>query len=289
MECYGELDCTVSIESLNQYGQQLSKRRNINNCFVKLGRDQFRDVVLKINYDTFILKDFKILPKFVKEGKATLLFTKLNTNIMFSNAPPDRLSVFLKLLRVKTGLQKTHANDRLRLYSTTSKAFEDISPLTLQDVKTFKDGTLLKSPLQQSGTSKAKQVSDITPLRTRKRGLELVDKRPRKKLHSAPVNIIKLGEKNILPKQCMSSRGKVVDLKTRVNLSEKLTSEQTDILNSVKHGYNIFFTGSAGTGKSYLLKRIIGALPPDTTVASASTGVAACQIGGITLHSFAGM
>lgn len=60
-------------------------------------------------------------------------------------------------------------------------------------------------------------------------------------------------------------------------------------MNAVMAGRNVFFTGSAGTGKSFLLKRILGALAPDSTYATASTGVAACQIGGITLHAFAGI
>jgi len=41
-------------------------------------------------------------------------------------------------------------------------------------------------------------------------------------------------------------------------------------------GNNIFLTGPAGTGKSYLLHEII-ALPADTTFITASTGVASCK------------
>lgn len=88
--------------------------------------------------------------------------------------------------------------------------------------------------------------------------------------------------------------------------NDPLDVEQKDVLDACLSGRNVFFTGSAGTGKSYLLKKIIGALPPDVTVATASTGlqpisytikiqisddigVAACHIGGITLHQFAGI
>lgn len=75
-----------------------------------------------------------------------------------------------------------------------------------------------------------------------------------------------------------------------------LSDEQKAVLEAVvDQGKSIFFTGSAGTGKSVLMREIIKKLQkkyrrePDRVAVTASTGLAACNIEGVTLHSFAGI
>ena len=75
-----------------------------------------------------------------------------------------------------------------------------------------------------------------------------------------------------------------------------LSDEQKAVLNLVcEKSKSVFFTGSAGTGKSVLLREIIKMLrdkhrlQPDRIAVTASTGLAACNVGGVTLHSFAGI
>ena len=75
-----------------------------------------------------------------------------------------------------------------------------------------------------------------------------------------------------------------------------LSDEQNNVLEAVvDRGKSIFFTGSAGTGKSVLMREIIKKLrqkykrEPDRVAVTASTGLAACNIEGVTLHSFAGI
>ncbi|KAI0733983.1 PIF1-like helicase-domain-containing protein, partial [Fomitopsis betulina] len=71
-----------------------------------------------------------------------------------------------------------------------------------------------------------------------------------------------------------------------------LSPEQQAVLDMVKAGRNVFFTGSAGTGKSVLLREIIqhcGGRGADTLAITAATGIASVNIGGCTLHSWAGV
>lgn len=68
-----------------------------------------------------------------------------------------------------------------------------------------------------------------------------------------------------------------------------LSDKQTQVIETFKNGKNIFVSGSAGCGKSFLLnylKQNFSAFGFDVT---ASTGVAALNIGGLTIHSWAGI
>lgn len=75
-----------------------------------------------------------------------------------------------------------------------------------------------------------------------------------------------------------------------------LSDEQKGVAKAVvDEGKSVFFTGSAGTGKSVLMRSIIQQLKakhrrePDRLAVTASTGLAACVIEGTTLHSWAGI
>lgn len=85
--------------------------------------------------------------------------------------------------------------------------------------------------------------------------------------------------------------------KSKANASAiSLSSEQQQVIDLViKNKQSVFFTGPAGTGKSVLMRAIIQELKrkwvrdPERLSVTASTGLAACNIGGMTLHSFAGI
>jgi ATP-dependent DNA helicase PIF1 len=73
------------------------------------------------------------------------------------------------------------------------------------------------------------------------------------------------------------------------DISHNLNDMQIQIYNAILEGRNVFFTGSAGTGKSFLLKYIIERFVDSDLYITSSTGITALQLGGTTLHSFAGV
>lgn len=89
-----------------------------------------------------------------------------------------------------------------------------------------------------------------------------------------------------------SARISVKKMKSHVSesiLASDLTEEQAAIATRILEGdENVFLTGAAGTGKSYLFKYLKSAMPGRVAV-TASTGIAAVAIGGQTIHSWAGV
>ncbi|KMZ71202.1 hypothetical protein ZOSMA_185G00210 [Zostera marina] len=67
-----------------------------------------------------------------------------------------------------------------------------------------------------------------------------------------------------------------------------LSTQQEQLISAIATGKSVFITGSAGTGKSFLLRHAVSTLRrlhyPNSVFVTASTGVAACALGGLLLR-----
>ncbi|XP_031137085.1 ATP-dependent DNA helicase PIF1 [Sander lucioperca] len=262
----GQLQCCVTVEQLNTSGQA-TRRQIIRKASVILGRNEFHEIILRVHDgkvpQNYHLKEFKLFTKFAREGKCTVKLLPENIQVLISNCPPDRLNLFLKTLSIKhqARLSSKPLSGREKLKAGLPRSFEAISPLQQKDIQKVNE---LRAKVAPTGL--AERTNKMTGAGT---GQQV--KRSR-------------SDTNFSPVKANPSKKPILSLPSR-----KLNKEQAAVLSAVLSGKNIFFTGSAGTGKSFLLKRIMGSLPPKSTFATASTGVAACHIGGTTLHNFAGI
>ncbi|XP_003220289.2 ATP-dependent DNA helicase PIF1 [Anolis carolinensis] len=270
-EVGGQIHCMVAIERL---GATAPSRVLLRDALVTLGRDEFRTLVLRVSTTSgpgppqnFPMRreEVRLFTRFMKDGKSSIRLGSVaglnHVQLLLSNCPPDQLRHFIHMLRIKLeATQKGPVTERKRLLSGLPRSFDTISPVQVRD-------------LQQASSARQALAEIATPVKGRDQGRCAARKRAR----------IESEDRN----QVAETRQvkKPWSMCSRVTLSQ----EQSMVLNAVLSGKNVFFTGSAGTGKSYLLKRIIASLPPNGTYATASTGVAACQIGGTTLHGFAGI
>ncbi|CAH0563392.1 unnamed protein product [Brassicogethes aeneus] len=251
------ITCSVNIEWLDKMGT-IQRKLQHKAATLRLIRNDAKGMFVEVTAAKSApvrleLKGISVHKKFMNEGKASIKFQNINCTIYISNAPTSQLMGFLRIIFVKmTGSKAENPNTSLRtqLLSNKPNQFTEISPVTNLEVDIAK--------------AKASKSTDTTPsplARKRKLALKEGSRGPAAKKLYAPSPTEK----------------------------ELLDIEQKEVLDACSSGQNVFFTGSAGTGKSFLLRKIIGALPPDVTTATASTGVAACHIGGITLHQFAGI
>lgn len=270
MESETVLTCAISIDWMNAQGISI---RKINHklATIRLIRSDTREVFIEVSTEKapsatrLLLRDFVVHKKFMNEGKASIKFNRDKCMLYASNAPPGLLMNFLRTLFVKMSIgdnkDKPSTNQlqkdiRSKMLNDNPSKFEDISPVTNLEMARAKklaciSRTTLTTP---SPPSKKRRFEQVAGGKTAEDG-----------------NAVK--KPNVAAKRAINTASEAAEPMIRLN------DEQNQVLKACLDGKNIFFTGSAGTGKSFLLKKIISVLPPDGTVATASTGVAACLIG----------
>lgn len=274
----GSIHCTCVVEYLDSVGQTM-KKQVLKTAVLDLGRNELGDVVLRVAHGEGTLgpltvRQHAIHRRFMNEGKASIRLITQKMQLLVSNCPPAQLRQFLQSLSLKLAARGKLQGAKSRLLPDSALGFDEISPLCEKDLEkaarnnSGRTTATLTTPTRQetSGRPPKRKLSDISnTVASRTGGGKMEDSS-----HSQPNK-----------KPCTASvlRG----------LHSSLSAEQMKVLEMVKNGESVFFTGSAGTGKSYLLKQIISTLPPESTFPTASTGSAACHIGGTTLHSFAGI
>lgn len=273
------LICAATIEWLNQQAIVVRKV-NFKLASLRLVRNEIRQLHVEVTSEKTApiklnLRGINVHKKYMTEGKASIKFMQDQCTLYLSNAPPGVLVVFLKTLFIKMTADKDmnvsekDVQKKLRAHFLSEKpsAFEDISPVTSNELMRAKKLALSQSSLTTPSPPQAKKrrMGDTKDIR---------GPAPKKLYTTAGTDT----------KGSQSGQAS-----SPVRVVEKLNDEQEEVLQSCLRGKNVFFTGSAGTGKSFLLRKIIATFPPDGTMATASTGVAACLIGGVTLHSFAGI
>jgi len=68
-----------------------------------------------------------------------------------------------------------------------------------------------------------------------------------------------------------------------------MSDNQKKAMNHILQGNNVLITGSAGTGKSFIIHELVDFFPKQSTFVTACTGVAASHFNGTTINYFAGI
>lgn len=237
------ITCSTTFEWLNPKGSSVLRKVTYKSCTLRIVRNEHRVMFVEATTTGKTTKPFKlnatdiqIHNKFMNEGKATVKFKKENCNMLLSNAPPASLTKFLQTMLIKYVVDNgKDVSLRKQLLSHKPVQYDEISPVT-------------NAELEKVRAKAAGRATDTTPSPTTRK----------RKIAEGKGNV-----KGPTAKKLYAPSP---------SFEEEMNIEQKEVLEACLAGTNVFFTGSAGTGKSFLLRKIIAALPPDGTVATASTG-----------------
>ena len=189
----------------------------------------------------------------------------------------------------KVNAPVTTTNGTSELQSSTATAWAEIlvkkppDSLTVSKIfsKNSKGVSKRKSPRQPKSTSRSSEYYTVEKLQPHHQPNQASEK-PQRRL-AASEGFMGLSSTNTC--------NKVAGVRAEEHIV--LVAEQQKVIDACLQGRNVFCTGGAGTGKTTLLKRLIGALKhkygEKHVFVTATTGLAACAIGGVTLHQFAGI
>ncbi|CAG2170118.1 unnamed protein product [Oppiella nova] len=295
-----KLLCAVTIETYCRRDNSLSNRCVISEAMVTLGRNALKDCVIRVDdrksgrsVHQFVLMhtklNYKLNTRFVLDGKSSITLTDPNVCIFISNCPSNQLSLFLKCFVFKCDYYKRSTGEwsgvqdmRQRLVADKHTMFDEMSPLSAKDIdrnvaikRRLNAQNMALNALNGNGVQESPKSSKCLHKKSLKK----------RKLIERDENC----EQSVRKRQTMEALIPSPVRQMRLLNENRLTGEQRRVMSAVVSGRSVFFTGSAGTGKSYLLRFIIARLPPDTTYVTASTGIAASHIGGMTLHMFTGL
>ena len=164
---------------------------------------------------------FLVFGKFLKDGKATLNFKDKTgpRRILLSNAPVSDLEKTLKLLMVK---HKIAPASKIKP-SLIKNAVDEISPIRPRELAEI--------------NSKLNKPKDGTPTK-----------------NTTPVRKLKRRQRAATDQGLMKPKRLSQPEKILTNGHVTLNDRQQEIINTIKGGQSVFFTGAAGTGKSFILK-----------------------------------
>uniref|UniRef100_A0A8C0H2P9 ATP-dependent DNA helicase PIF1 n=1 Tax=Chelonoidis abingdonii TaxID=106734 RepID=A0A8C0H2P9_CHEAB len=228
---------------------QAPKRRVIRDASLALGRNEFRELVLQVS-----------------DGSAPQSF-----------ALRGEVRLFTRFLRDgKSGLQLGPAQVQLLIANCPPDSLRRFLRLLRIKYETAGKGAKTVTERARLLCSLPRTFDTISPVQARDMQ-QVCDQRTHASCEATPVK-----------GQAPRDRGNS-GLWSKSRKRARTESAEASNVRDPQEGRGWKTALGYGTGKSYLLKKIVGSLPPKSTYATASTGVAACHVGGTTLHAFAGI